>query len=120
MRKVLLVICTTILPVALIVSCSKSGSDNDDDSNVTNCNGISKTFATDVNPIIQSFCNQSDCHAPGSTNGPGQLTNYTEVFSARNVIREAIRTGLMPKNTTLSAAQKNAIICWIDSGAPNN
>ena len=120
MKQALLIICITILPVALIVSCSKSGSGNDDGSTAINCNGVSKKFTTDVNPIIQTFCNQAGCHAPGSTNGPGQLTNYTEVFNARIVIREAVRSGLMPKNTTLSAAQKNAIICWIDSGAPNN
>ena len=120
MRQAILVIGITILPVAFIVSCSKSGSDNDDGGAATNCNAVSRTFATDVNPIIQTVCNQAGCHASGSTNGPGQLTNYTEVFTARNVIREAVRTGLMPKNTTLSTAQKNSIICWIDSGAPNN
>jgi uncharacterized membrane protein len=120
MKQALIIICITILPVALIVSCSKSGSGNDDGGTATNCNGVSKKFTTDVNPIIQTFCNQATCHDAGSTNGPGQLTNYTEVFNARNLIREAVRSGFMPQNTTLNTAQKNAIICWIDSGAPNN
>ena|SRR5688572_3580210 len=120
MKQALLVICIAILPVALIISCSKSGPGNDDDGAATDCNAVSKKFATDVNPIIQAFCNQAACHNSGSTNGPGQLTNYTEVFNARIVIRQAVRSGLMPKNATLSTAQKNAIICWIDSGAPNN
>jgi hypothetical protein len=26
----------------------------------------------------------------------------------------------MPQGPTLTTAQKNSIICWIDSGAPNN
>jgi len=26
----------------------------------------------------------------------------------------------MPLNATLTATQKNAILCWIDNGAPNN
>jgi hypothetical protein len=31
-----------------------------------------------------------------------------------------VLSGLMPQNATLTTAQKNTIICWIDSGAPNN
>jgi hypothetical protein len=26
----------------------------------------------------------------------------------------------MPQGSTLTTAQKNSILCWIDSGAPNN
>lgn len=99
-----------------LISCSKGG----DDSPADPCNGTTKTFSVDVNPIIQSVCNQPSCHNPGSTNGPGSLTNYNEVFSARSAIRPAIASGLMPQNTTLTTTQKNAILCWIDSGAPNN
>jgi len=105
--------------VLFIVSCSKSGSDPDTPP-ATSCTGAAKTFSLDVNPIIQTYCNQASCHASGSTNGPGPLTNYSQVYSARAVIRNAVATGLMPKNTTLSTAQKNAVVCWIDSGAPNN
>ncbi|MEO5564017.1 MAG: hypothetical protein ABIR18_11295, partial [Chitinophagaceae bacterium] len=74
----------------------------------------------DVNPLIQTFCNQSNCHNTNSSNGPGALTNYAEVFSARSQIKAQVAAGLMPQNTTLTTAQKNTIICWIDSGAPNN
>jgi hypothetical protein len=42
------------------------------------------------------------------------------VFAKRSNIRTAILAGSMPKNTSLSQAQINAFICWIDSGAPNN
>jgi hypothetical protein len=117
MRKASIFIIAIIMPVVVITSCSKSGSDN----NTTACDGVTnKAFATDVNPIIQSFCNQAACHNPGSTNGPGALTNYAEVFNARTAIRGQIQAGLMPQNATLTTAQKNSIICWIDSGAPNN
>jgi hypothetical protein len=99
-----------------ISGCGKS----DAPVNTQTCGSVPKTFSADVNPIIQSFCNQAGCHAPGSVNGPGPLTNYTEVFAARNKIRVQIQAGLMPQNATLTATQKNAIICWIDSGAPAN
>ncbi|HKB43557.1 MAG TPA: hypothetical protein VKC90_04180 [Chitinophagaceae bacterium] len=119
---------TIIIVVScLIISCSKSGTVNNGSANsggggvtTTNCTSVPKSFATDVNPIIQSFCNVSGCHNSGSTNGPGPLTNYNQVFAARISIRAAIASGAMPQNATLSVAQKNSILCWIDSGADNN
>ncbi len=102
--------------VAILVACSKG-----DQGGINPvCNGVAASFSTDVNPLIQTFCNQAACHNPGSTNGPGPLTNYNEVFNARVAIRGQVLAGLMPQNTTLTAAQKNAIICWIDNGAQNN
>jgi hypothetical protein len=109
-----------IMAVTLIVSCSKSSPVNDDGGATVNCDGVAKNFAIDVNPIIQTFCNQATCHDAGSSNGPGPLTNYTQIFNARIQVREAIRSGTMPQNTTLSTAQRNTIICWIDGGAVNN
>lgn len=97
------------------LSCNKGGSSNVDCSTVSN-----KAFAADVNPIIQNSCNLSGCHAAGSTNGPGPLTNYTEVFNARSRVRSAVSSGIMPQGSSLSTSQKNSITCWIDSGAPNN
>lgn len=105
----------------LVQSCSKDSSDNNSTSgNTIDCNGAVKTFSTDANPLIQTFCNLASCHASGSSNGPGPLTNYTQVFNARSAIRSAVVSGGMPRNTTLTLAQKTAIVCWIDSGAPNN
>ncbi|MGZ8553330.1 MAG: hypothetical protein ACXWV8_07990 [Chitinophagaceae bacterium] len=100
----------------LLLSCSKSKPEKDSPA----CNEIAKTFTTNVNPIIQTYCNQPSCHTSGSVNGPGPLTNYTQVFNARSVIRNAIQSGLMPQNATLTTAQRNTIICWIDNGAPDN
>ncbi|MBC7948627.1 MAG: hypothetical protein H7Y42_12140 [Chitinophagaceae bacterium] len=101
----------------ILISCSKGGSGN----NPTACDGVAnKAYAADVAPLIQTFCNQSACHNAGSTNGPGPLTNYAEVFNARSNIRGQVQAGLMPQNSTLTTAQRNTIICWIDAGAPNN
>jgi len=101
-----------------LISCSKDGGD---DTPALDCNTVSnKAFNAHVNPIIQSSCNVASCHAAGSTNGPGALTNYNQVFANRTAIRTAISNGTMPQGTTLSNSQKNSIICWIDSGAPNN
>jgi len=115
--KITILIISLLMTLSMVVSCSKGGSAPP--PLAINCDNVAKDFSNNVNPIIQTFCNQANCHNPGSANGPGQLTNYTEVFNARAAIRSAVQSGLMPQNTTLSTSQKNTIICWIDSGAPN-
>jgi len=113
---------------AMVTACSKSGGTGNGNGgggggggSTVNCSTVAnKAFAADVNPIIQSSCNVPNCHQTGSTNGPGALTNYTQVFNARALIRSAVNSGLMPQGSMLTTAQKNSIICWIDSGAPNN
>lgn len=113
--------------IILVHSCSKSspanstGGTGGGGGTTTDCSTVTnKAFAADVNPIIQSSCNKSGCHASGSSNGPGALTNYTQVAGAAASIRTAVASGRMPQGSSLSTAQKNSIICWIDSGAPNN
>lgn len=98
------------------ISCSKDGGGN----NNVDCSTVAKSFSANVNPTIQSSCNVATCHAAGSTNGPGPLTTYTEVFNARTAIRSAVSSGAMPQGSSLTSSQKNSITCWIDSGAPNN
>lgn len=116
-RPILPALLTTSL-LLVIFSCSKGG--DGDDTPAISCAGVTKTFSADVNPIIQTYCNQAGCHDVASVNGPGPLTNYNQVFSAKDLIKTQIAAGLMPQNATLSAAQKQSIICWINSGAPNN
>jgi hypothetical protein len=119
MVKALSVTSAIILFVSISISCSKSGSGGG--GTALDCNTVTnKAFAADINPVIQSFCNVAGCHAAGSTNGPGAITNYNEVFNARTQIRAAVSSGRMPQTGTLTSSQKNSIICWIDSGAPNN
>ena len=115
-------IVTVLLTFLLFIwSCSKEGEDeNPGNNNSIDCSGAPKTFSGDVNPLVQSVCNTPACHASGSTNGPGALTNYTQVFNARAQIRSAISSGFMPQDRTFTAAQRSAFICWIDNGAPNN
>lgn len=113
----------------LCISCSKSsgtgntgggGNGGGGGTGGVNCATVPKSFSTNVNPIIQSRCAVTGCHAANSINGPGPLTNYTQIFNARASIRAAVISGAMPQNGTLSTAEKNSITCWIDDGAPNN
>ena len=96
----------------LVISCGK-------DEPGIDCGTETVSYATDVAPIIAAECATSGCHNAGSSKGPGALTTYSQVFNARNSIRSAVSNGSMPPGG-LSQAGKQAIICWIDSGAPNN
>ena len=119
MVKALKVALAIIVSSFMIISCSKDN--NGGGGSTLDCNTVSnKAFAADVNPIIQSSCNVAGCHAAGSTNGPGPLTNYNEIFNARTAIRSAVASNRMPQGGSLTTSQKNSILCWIDSGAPNN
>lgn len=117
MRKILFVTSFISAMIFTVLSCSKS---NDGGSNSIDCTGVAKTWSADVSVIIQTFCNQAGCHDAGSTNEIGPLTNHAQVFAVRFRIRDAVDKGRMPQNANLSAAQKNTVLCWIDSGAPNN
>ena len=128
MKKAILVILASFL---LIASCSKGGSDGGGGGGGTgggggggttvNCTGVASAFAADVKPIIQSTCaTDATCHGAGSANGPGPLLTYTQISGASVNIKTAVASGTMPKVGTLTAAQKNSIICWINGGSPNN
>ena len=121
MKKAFLIISTGFI---ILYSCSKDSGGNGGGGGGTtlNCATVTnKAFALDVAPIIASACaTNSGCHATGSGNGPGPLTTYSQIFAARSSIRSSVNAGTMPKNSSITTAQKNSILCWIDSGAPNN
>ena len=111
--------------MSFLYACKKTGSPGGNGGGggtvfTPNCNGAAINFTGDVFPIFQSVCGQSGCHNNGSSNGPGALTTYAQINAAKGQIRPAIISAFMPRNTTLTSAQKNTIICWIDAGAPNN
>ena len=114
-------ICITI--VGIFYGCSKS------DSTPTpigagagfSCTGISPKFAADVQPIFTTVCSvNTTCHAAGSTNSGGSFTTHAEIFAKKSNIRAAVLSRTMPQTGSLTQAQINNLICWIDSGAPNN
>jgi hypothetical protein len=103
--------------VSFLFACTKSV---DKKTTTVDCS-VEKSFNADIKPITQNSCSMdSDCHGAGSTSGPGELLTYTEIFNAHAAIRSAVASGVMPKDATLSASDKNAILCWIDNGATNN
>ena len=108
---------TIVIAICLLQACKKSSDNNFS----VDCGGTAKSFATNIKPIVQTSCAfDSDCHGSGSASGPGSLLTYAQIFDARSIIRSAVVSGTMPKGAALTSAEKNAIACWIDNGAPNN
>ncbi len=112
-----------ILITVIALACSKGGDavTSPSGSTTVDCSVIDSRFGAVVSVIIQNSCaTSSGCHSAGSVNGPGPLTNYTQVKAAANEINASVAAGRMPKGSSLSTAQKNAISCWVSSGALNN
>ncbi len=119
-----------LLALCFVYSCKKSGGTTGGNNGggggggggtyTPNCTGAAVQFTANVLPIFQSSCAASGCHNAGSQNGPGALTNHAEISGAQAQIRDAVLKGRMPKTGSLTTAQKNSIICWVDAGALNN
>ncbi len=128
MKKITIACFAFFITIVAFVACSKSDSSNPGGGSggggttrTFSCVGITPKFAADVQPILTTVCSiNSNCHAAGSTNSGGPLTNYTEVNAKKSNIKAAILAGTMPQTGSISQAQVNAFICWIESGAPNN
>jgi hypothetical protein len=123
MKKSLVFILTGMALTAMAVSCSKSDSTTAATSSgrTFSCSGINPKFAADVQPIFTTVCSiNSGCHGAGSTNSGGPFTSYTLIAAKTSNIRAAVLSGVMPQSGTLTQAQINSLICWIDNGALNN
>ncbi len=118
MKKIIIYIFFIISLSFFVESCGKCDCIKSTDP----CNGLSFKFAADIQPIINASCATSPgCHSSGSINTGGPLTNYNEVFNKRLEIKVQVSAGSMPlPPDSLASDQKKKIICWINSGAPNN
>jgi hypothetical protein len=91
--------------------------------------GGAVTFAKDIAPIFQEKC--EECHHQG-TAAPMSLSTYKEARPWAKSIRERVITRNMPpwhiektvgiqrfqNDSSLTDEQINAIVRWVDSGAP--
>jgi hypothetical protein len=123
MKKLLIL--SVMIVLVTISACSKSDSGTTSGGSggtgtTLNCGTIDSRFSAVVFPIIQNSCGASGCHNAGSANGPGALTNFTQIKAAAASIKISVENGSMPKGSVLTTAQKNAISCWVSSGGLNN
>lgn len=95
--------------IIVVISQCKKKETTTKEAYTPSCNGTPQ-FATNVLPIIQANC--VGCHSSYNT--------YSGVKAGISAIRSEVVSGSMPKGGSLTTDQKNAIVCWIDGGAPNN
>jgi hypothetical protein len=116
MKKLLLVMVVAAATVA--TSCEKKDTPN---TTSVDCATTPAKFSADAAPIIATRCASSPgCHGTGSSNSGGVLVSYTQINAKKIAIRASILNGSMPQGSSLTDAQKKAIVCWIDAGALNN
>ena len=112
--------------IGFAFACSKNDSQAGNQMNPpgpppSSCDGVNAKFATDVFPIIQTKCALgSGCHGAGSSNGPGALTNLSQIKNAAGSIKTAVVSGRMPLGAALNTTEIKNIKCWVDNGAIDN
>ncbi|MCF6351603.1 MAG: hypothetical protein L3J06_01195 [Cyclobacteriaceae bacterium] len=78
--------------------------------------GIS--YNTSVKSIIANSCATTGCH-----DGSSSQTNFTIFSSVQGKatdIKSRTQSGNMPKDSSLTQAEKDAIACWVEDGALDN
>ena len=78
-------------------------------------NGETFSFATDVKPIIDANCIQ--CH--NGSQFP-DLRSFSAISANKTSVKGAVSSRRMPLGGSLTNAEINVIVSWIDSGALNN
>ena len=89
---------------------------------------VSVTFNKDVLPILQKNC--QECHRPGEV-APMSLLTYADARPWAKAIKTAVLSKKMPpwfaepqgthtfsNERTLTAADLNTLVSWVDNGAP--
>lgn len=111
MKKIIITSVLTAGTLFLLASSCKKK-----DATPSNCS-TTLSFSKDIQPIINSNCAISGCH-----NGSAKpnLTSYSNVKAETSAIKSEVSSGSMPKGRTMSAADKDALLCWIANGAANN
>lgn len=79
------------------------------------------SWATDIQPIINTNCAYSGCHSANSAVRQ-PLTTHAEFKNAIEnwALRLRVENGTMPPSGNMSANDRQAILDWIDAGYPDN
>ena len=94
-------------------------SDDDDDNGGGDGNagtpGAAATFSAIVKPIIDGRC--VSCH--NGSRFP-DLRTYDGVKNSASLVKSEVANRSMPQGSSLTNAQIQAIVSWVDNGAQNN
>jgi len=120
-RKIVLPGSILFACLLVVVACSKKSSSDGGGGGTDVCSAVSAKFTADLLPLMQTKCSfNSSCHGTGSVNSGGVLVTYAQISAKSASIKSQVAASLMPQTGSITAAQKNVIICWVNSGALNN
>ena len=113
-RKELLIILLSVFFASCLTNVEEEDIIDDDVVIVDPCEDI--TFAKNVKPIIDANCIQ--CHGSGGTSP--NLTSYSLISTSANSVKSEVASRRMPQGGSLTQAEIDAIVCWVESGALDN
>ena len=93
----------------LLVTCKKS---NTDTTPTITCDGT-VTYTASAKALIDKNCTSSGCHNAGSSRG--DFTSYSGIkpfLTSGDFYKEVITTKDMPRGSSLSTDEYNALYCW--------
>ena len=107
----------------LLINCTKDKAKPNEVFVPTPCDSIPKSFANDVQPIINNSC--VGCHNSSSPAAGYNLENYNGVNSSLTIFAKTINheSGVVPmpyQQGKLSDSLIQVINCWIEDGAKDN
>lgn len=119
MKKLIYLICL----IAISLWFQSCYNDNEEEIyGVVTCDVTEITYANDVQPIINSSCATTACHASGGS-APGNFTNFNELTDKvdnGSFVNRVLVQKTMPPNSELSNCELEILQAWIDGGALNN
>lgn len=95
---------------------AKDGGDCQTISEVYVPNGIA--YQASVADIFKTSCAVSGCHVAGT--GRQNFTMLSVIQANADDIKTRTQSGNMPRNSSITEEQKQAIACWVDDGAKDN
>lgn len=122
MTKSIIFVCSMLLGITVfLLACSKSSTGGGGGGTTDVCATANAKFAADLLPLMQTKCSfNSGCHGTGSINSGGVLLTYAQINAKSASIKSQVNAGIMPQTGSLTLAEKNTIICWVNNGALNN
>lgn len=105
-----------IVAALALTQCNKS----DDPTPADECDGVTATYTSGIQTIIQNSCALAGCHA-GDVPQP-KFDSYAAVKAQAGSIQSHVTQKLMPPagSTPLTTTQINQINCWVKNGAPES
>ena len=83
------------------------------------CSALDTKWSTSVNAIVQTKCAKSGCH-DGSAKGGNYLTHAGINSNSSDAFSEVFNKSMPKGNVSMTDAERNQLMCWLQDGAPNN